>query len=82
MKDTLLLNQREDDPQARASLATVGSEGSRRENLEHSASEPKLVRQVGNPAKSGKAQTSGDIREIEKRLRFAIEGGTIICFLV
>ncbi len=37
MKETLSPNQREDNPRARASLATVGSEGSRRGNSEHSA---------------------------------------------
>ena len=56
LKETLSPNQREDNHKARASLATVGSEGSRRGSLEHSASEPMLADRVGNLAKGGKAQ--------------------------
>lgn len=48
-------NQREDNPRARALLATVGSEGSSRGSVEHSESEPKVAYGVGNLAKYGKA---------------------------
>lgn len=60
MKETLSPNQREDNPRARASLVTVGSEGSRRGNSEHSTSEPRLAYKVGNLAKYGKAQKKLD----------------------
>jgi len=55
LKETLSPNQREDNQQARAPLATVGSEGSRGGVLEHSASEPRLACRGGNPAKDGEA---------------------------
>ena len=48
-------NQREDNLRARAPLATVGSEGSSRGNVEHNESKPKMAYKVGNPAKYGKA---------------------------
>ena len=56
MKETLSPNQQEDNPRTRASLVTVGSEGSRRGNPEHSESEPRLAYKVGNLAKYGEAQ--------------------------
>ena len=49
-------NQREDNLRARALLATVGSGGSSRGNVEHSESKPKAAYKVGNPAKYGKAR--------------------------
>jgi len=49
-------NQQEDNPRARALLATVGSEGSSRGNVEHSESKPRVAYRVGNPAKYGKAR--------------------------
>src|SRR5690554_4608381 len=56
LRETLPPNQREGNQQARAPLATVGSEGSRGGALEHSASEPKLACRVGNLAKNGEAR--------------------------
>ncbi|MBU7008894.1 hypothetical protein, partial [Phosphitispora fastidiosa] len=41
---------------------TVGSEGSRRGNLEHSASKPRLARQMGDLAKGGKARKLDNLR--------------------
>ena len=49
-------NQREDNLRARALLATVGSEGSSRRNVEHSESKPKVAYKVDNPARYGKAR--------------------------
>ncbi|MBU3191762.1 hypothetical protein K9O30_19860 [Clostridium bowmanii] len=48
-------NQLEHNLRARALLATVGSEGSSRGNVEHNESKPKMAYKVGNPAKYGKA---------------------------
>ena len=53
-------NQREDNLIARALLATVGSEGSSRGNVEHNESKPKMAYGVGNLAQNGKAQKLDD----------------------
>ena len=50
LKEALSPNQREDNQQARATLVTVLSGGSRGGVLERSASEPRLVCMVGNLA--------------------------------
>jgi len=47
----------------------VGSEGSRRENSEHSESEPRLANQVGNLAKNGKAQKLDNLMSFDGWLR-------------
>ena len=48
LKEALSPNQREDNQQARATLVTVLSGGSRGGVLERSASEPRLACMVGN----------------------------------
>jgi len=50
LKEALSPNQREDNQQARATLVTVLSGGSRGGVLERSASEPRLACMVGNLA--------------------------------
>ena len=65
LREALSPNQWEDNQQARASLATVRSEGSRGGVLEHSASEPKMACKGGNLAESGKAQRLDNLMSLD-----------------
>ena len=55
LKEVLTPHQREVNMRSRALLATARSEVRSSVNMEHSASELKLVGRVGNLSKSGKA---------------------------
>ena len=55
LKEVLTPHQREVNMRSRALLATARSEVRSSENMEHSASELRLVGRVGNLSKSGKA---------------------------